>query len=131
MDAIAQRIAQLRKEFHMSQSDLAERLKVHQTAISQWETGRTMPNYDIIAEMCLLFNVSTDYLLGRTDQRGRMWIPKEEGETLAQRLQRSDELDLILDIEENFSKLNFSGKKEAAKRINELTQIEKYTKLED
>ena len=40
------RIKQLRKEKGISQVKLAETLGVHQTAISQWETGRTNPDLD-------------------------------------------------------------------------------------
>lgn len=46
---------------------MANKLNVHQTAISQWETGRTSPGMDVAAEMAQLFDVSLEYLLGRTD----------------------------------------------------------------
>ena len=56
------RIKELRKARKISQCKLAEMLNVHQTAISQWETGRTNPDiataifyYNILTEYCLLF----------------------------------------------------------------------------
>lgn len=63
------RIAELRNEIGMSQNDLAKRLKVHQTAISQWESGRTSPRYDALEAMSKLFNASVRYLLGQSEDR--------------------------------------------------------------
>lgn len=58
------RIKELRKEKHISQQKLADMLKVHQTAVSQWETARTTPDMASLTAMARLFEVSTDYLLG-------------------------------------------------------------------
>ena len=63
------RIAELRSEIGMSQTDLAKKLNVHQTAISQWESERTSPRYDALEAMGKLFNVSIRYLLGQIDDR--------------------------------------------------------------
>ena len=40
---------------------------VHQTAVSQWETGKTSPDTDIIIKMAKYFKISTDDILGNTD----------------------------------------------------------------
>lgn len=61
---IMNRVKELRKSNGYSQQKLAEILKVHQTAISQWETGRTSPDIDTARDMAELFNVSLEYLLG-------------------------------------------------------------------
>lgn len=58
------RVKELRKINGYSQQKLAKALKVHQTAISQWETGRTSPDIEVATEMAQLFNVSLEYLLG-------------------------------------------------------------------
>lgn len=60
-------LRELRKSRDLSQGDLAKALSVHHTAVSQWETGRTMPDIDTITQVARYFNVSTDYLLGRDD----------------------------------------------------------------
>ena len=60
------RLKELRKEKGISQEQLARNLGINQTAVSQWETGRTLPSADLIYKMAEYFNVSTDYLLGRT-----------------------------------------------------------------
>ena len=42
------RIYELRKQNGLSQQKLAEILNVHQTAVSQWEKGRTNPDMSIL-----------------------------------------------------------------------------------
>ena len=63
------RIKILRKEKHISQVALAEVLGVHQTAISQWETGRTNPDLDTAKRLAAYFNVTLDYLLAGEEFR--------------------------------------------------------------
>ena len=58
------RIKELRKQMGISQQKLAMLLDVHQTAISQWETGRTSPDLGLAAEMAQLFHVPLGELLG-------------------------------------------------------------------
>lgn len=55
---------------YKSQKDLADALFVNQTAVSQWERGVTMPSGQMLIKLSNMFGVSTDYLLGRTDQMG-------------------------------------------------------------
>ena len=54
---------QLRKERNMSQANLAKRLGVSQTAVSQWETNKNYPDINTIKELAEIFSVTTDYLL--------------------------------------------------------------------
>lgn len=61
------RIAELRKKRNMTQSDLANSLDMSTSSVAMWETGKREPDTDKIAKIADLFNVSVDYLLGRTD----------------------------------------------------------------
>ena len=54
---------QLRKERNMSQANLAKRLGVSQTAVSQWETNKNYPDSNTSKELAEIFSVTTDYLL--------------------------------------------------------------------
>ena len=71
------RVKELRKEHKISQQKLADILNVHQTAISQWETGRTSPDISIATEMAKLFNVSLEYLLGIEEETSEATIPSK------------------------------------------------------
>ncbi|MBQ8741053.1 MAG: helix-turn-helix transcriptional regulator [Clostridia bacterium] len=57
-------IKNLRKEKDITQEQLAEYLGISSRAISQWETGKTMPDISQLPILANLFEVTTDYLLG-------------------------------------------------------------------
>ena len=48
---IQKAIKELRKQYNMSQSDLAEILGVSNITISNWENGKSVPRYKHIAKM--------------------------------------------------------------------------------
>ena len=60
---------QLRKERNLSQANLAERLGVSQTAVSQWETDKNYPDINTIKQLADIYSVTTDYLLGVDSRR--------------------------------------------------------------
>lgn len=63
-----QRIAELRKERHMSQRELANSIHVSTSSVGMWETDqRTIKDRDLMA-LSNLFNVSADYILGKSDE---------------------------------------------------------------
>jgi transcriptional regulator with XRE-family HTH domain len=63
------RIKQLRKEKELTQTELGKHLNVGKSTISQYETDTNMPDPEMILKIANFFNVSTDYLLGRSDKR--------------------------------------------------------------
>lgn len=62
-------IAELRKQKRWTQSDLAEKLSVTKGAVALWETGKRTPPIDKIITMADIFNVSTEFLLGRISKK--------------------------------------------------------------
>ena len=64
MPAIGERIRKLRTERKMTQEMLAQKLNVTVSAVSQWESGRTLPDLTMLIPLCGLFSVSADDLLG-------------------------------------------------------------------
>lgn len=56
-------IAKLRKEKNMTQSELAELLHVTDRAISNWETGRRMPDITSLKNLCETFEITFNELL--------------------------------------------------------------------
>ena len=77
---LGSRIAILRKERGLSQSDLAQLLKISPSAVGMYEQGRREPSAQLLVDMAQIFGVSTDYLL--TGQART----QEESETLEQLL---------------------------------------------
>jgi len=64
---INKRIKSLRKESGHTQQQLAEKLGIKNQTVSCYESGEREPSYEIILKLADYFNVSVDYLLGRTD----------------------------------------------------------------
>lgn len=64
MCIIGKRIAELRQQNNLSQEKLADLLSTGRSTIIRYETGKTLPNSDVIIKLCSLFHVSADYLLG-------------------------------------------------------------------
>lgn len=57
----------LRKSMGMSQLELAKILGVSQQTVSKYENGIREPDNKTLVKLSEIFNVSTDYLLGKTD----------------------------------------------------------------
>lgn len=69
---IKDRIKQLRLAHHMSQGDVAEKLNVTKTTVSQWERGVRQPKMEMRQALCDLFNVNIEYLNGNWDKISRL-----------------------------------------------------------
>lgn len=61
-----ERIKYLREKNGFTQKDIATRLGVEPAAISKYELDMREPNIEAIKKLATIFNVSIDYLLGRT-----------------------------------------------------------------
>lgn len=64
-----ERLVELRKERKMTQEELANVLGISRSALSLYETDKRQPDFQTICRLADFFNVSVDYLLGRTDDR--------------------------------------------------------------
>ena len=62
---IKDRIKSLRKNNHLTQTELAAKISVTQQAIGGWESGSREPDFLTLCKLADLFGVTTDYLLGR------------------------------------------------------------------
>ena len=62
-----ERLQELRIEKNMSRNTLANLLKVNPRTISYWELGQRECNLEQLFNLAIIFQVSTDYLLGLED----------------------------------------------------------------
>ncbi|MCK8827703.1 helix-turn-helix transcriptional regulator [Natroniella acetigena] len=86
------RLKKLRKENKLYQKDLANRLNVGRTTIANYEQGSRFPDKNMLNNLADFFNVSVDYLLGRTDQRQPIGQTTEAEEKIKQALTDDPEL---------------------------------------
>ena len=72
--SLGNKIKELRKQKQLTQSELAAMLRISSSAVGMYEQGRREPDSETLLKLCDIFNVSSDYLLGKEDV-----IKKENG----------------------------------------------------
>ncbi|WP_334077935.1 helix-turn-helix transcriptional regulator [Paenibacillus sanfengchensis] len=66
-EIFAERFKNLRRVKSISQQDIASSLGVDRTIVSHWERGTRVPSLEIACSLADYFDVSLDYLVGRSD----------------------------------------------------------------
>lgn len=59
------RLKELRTSKNLFQKEVAEILGIDRTTYSKYENGASEPSHEILLKLAEIFEVSTDYLLGR------------------------------------------------------------------
>ncbi len=62
------RLKKLRRQHHLTQTQVANRLNLSKTSISGYENNVKTPSQDVLIKLAGLYRVSTDYLLGLDDE---------------------------------------------------------------
>ena len=74
MDIMAIRLRTLREKIGMSQAKLAKEIGVTQASVNRYETARTTPPVKILLFYADRFDVSLDYIFGRTEKpQGKLY----------------------------------------------------------
>lgn len=68
-DIFGKNIRMLRTEKNIKQEELASFLKVSKANVSKYETGKIQPSMQTIFDISKFFNVSIDFLFGKTNIR--------------------------------------------------------------
>ena len=64
--SLGERLIELRKEKHLSQEEVADKLNVTRQTVSKWELDQSTPDFDKIKPLCDLYEISTDELINGT-----------------------------------------------------------------
>lgn len=76
-DYIMNRIKDMRNESNKTQSQVANYIGISQQSYARYETENLLPASDIILKLARYYNVTTDYLLGNSEQREPSPITEE------------------------------------------------------
>jgi transcriptional regulator with XRE-family HTH domain len=112
------RIKSLRKEKKYSQLELAKLLNVSQSTIAYYEKEQKQPSHDTLTKLADIFNVTVDYLLGRTDIK----YTNTENKLI-------HEMDLTPEILMDKYNLVIEGKKASKEEIEEVIQYIKALRI--
>ncbi|MEW5783651.1 MAG: helix-turn-helix transcriptional regulator [Bacillota bacterium] len=63
------RLKKLRDEKGISQLELAKALNISNVMLSRYEKNKRSPDYETLNKLADFYDVTTDYLLGRTNSR--------------------------------------------------------------
>lgn len=69
MDSIAKRITRARLDLGINQKELAKKAEVTEASLSRYENGVREPKSAVLTRLADALEVSTDYLLGLTDEK--------------------------------------------------------------
>jgi transcriptional regulator with XRE-family HTH domain len=68
MSTFSERLKLLREERNITLDELAEKIHSTKSTLSRYENNKRTPNIEFIERVSNFFNVTSDYLLGRTDK---------------------------------------------------------------
>lgn len=94
------RLHVVRKRRNLKQSELAERAGLQASAVSHFETGRRSPSFNNLRRLADALDVTTDYLIGRTDH------PMSSGPNIDKLFRSVDEMsEMNLEALANFAEI--------------------------
>lgn len=67
MASFGDRLKELRKKSNLTQQELASKFYLNKSSISRYENGTQLPEHELLEKIADYFDVSIDYLLGRTN----------------------------------------------------------------
>ena len=67
MEIFGLRLKSLRQEKNLTQQQLAEKLGIVKASVSSYEQNANSPSLEVFVQLCKIFDVSADFLLGLSD----------------------------------------------------------------
>lgn len=98
-EIIAYRIRKARKDAKLKQEEVAQRLGLGNSTVSEWENGKRSPSMEQIDELAVMFDTTAIYLLG---------LDETTSENAKQMLNPSTK---ALDFARSFDQLDETGKR--------------------
>lgn len=77
---IGSNLAELRKKQGLTQLELADKFGYTDRAVSKWENGDTLPDIEILYELCEFYNVTIDYLTHEENKWKYIKVSKDPDE---------------------------------------------------
>lgn len=116
---LGERLKKLRNERKITQEELGKIVNVTKVSISGYENGNRNPDTETLQKLADFFNVSTDFLLGRTDEPD---VGKGVEDDEFQDFMKDPLNNIMFD---NWLKMSVEQRKEALRMIKYLRHREK------
>lgn len=106
-DHFAAKLKQLRNEFKLSQSDMANKLNINRPRYASYEEGRAMPDIPLFLDLCKCLNVNPYWFASPLDDNEKL-IDINSNLTPAEEAERQNLLQLQADHNRWFSQEEFN-----------------------
>ena len=73
MEILLNRIRDLRQDKDLTQTQLANILKIHTTTYARWEQNNMQMKFPDIIKIAKFYDVSIDYIAGLTNDKRKYW----------------------------------------------------------
>lgn len=98
MNEFAKIMRKIRREKDITQEELAEMLNYKKSTICNWERGKRMPRVDDLKRLSVIFNVTVDYLVGKSEEKKGRLVTVEELKTfIPEDVVRKHKLEILVD----------------------------------
>ena len=118
------RLRMLRNEKALTQKKLAKKLNIEGSAISKYEQGIVPLPYATVIKLTEIFNVTSDFLLGLSDER-TPYTKEDMEKGMIDQIEKQVGKDGV-SLMQSFLILNENGRKKAVENIKDMTEITKY-----
>ena len=113
-----ERLKSLRKKCGYTQVSLAETLGVSKGTVAMWETGKRTPDFETLIRLSDLFDVRTDYILGKSNDSSSAKLSDDDIEQLG----RWELESVYTDLMKLYLSLDSFGQKDVEKLIKSEAQ---------
>ncbi|MBF7097609.1 helix-turn-helix domain-containing protein [Alkalibacter mobilis] len=110
---LSERLKQIRKSKGFTQKSVSDSLQMDRSNLANYETGKAKPSFEKLEQLADLYEVSVDYLLGRTDDPTPY---KDVNADLDAERDLDDELKKLLKDEELAAFYDFANMDDATKK---------------
>lgn len=76
-----ERLRVARNKLKLTQKEVANKLGIHQSTYTKYETGDSDPSSEMLLKLSEIFEVSTDYLLGRDEKENKPASVSTDGQS--------------------------------------------------
>ena len=111
----------LRKSLGLTQDELANKLEVSRSTIGMYESGSREPDYKTLGAIADFFNVSIDYLLGRTNKTTVLpnhYYLDEDAREVAEFLHKNPDYKVLFDASRKVKKEDIEFVKQMLERFS-------------
>lgn len=123
-----ERLKSLRKKCGYTQVSLAETLGVSKGTVAMWETGKRTPDFETLIRLSDLFDVRTDYILGKSNDSSSTKLSDDDIEQLG----RWELESVYTDLMKLYLSLDSFGQKDVENLIkSEAQRCKEQNTLED